>query len=81
MPRWIVIHSRVDPLPLDGSAEAHVFGPFDSWEEADADHHAHPDDCFTSALVVVGPDPRDVRASADIPPGAPGRTARPRLVD
>lgn len=63
--RVLIIHSREPILDctVDGGL-AHAFGPFDSFEEAEAWNNAGiEDDCFKFAIPLVGPLNEDIDRS------------------
>lgn len=63
--RYMIVHTEAAVLHLDGSTNAHAFGPFDSWSEANAWDQEHPDACYRVALPIVGPGPIDQLLYAD----------------
>jgi hypothetical protein len=60
VPRYIIVHSAT-PNIFAPSSEAHCFGPFDSFEDAELFEESTPKDtCLHVALEIVGPDLNDI---------------------
>lgn len=61
-PRVMLIHSAAEPITPD--TPAHVFGPFETYEEALAFDLERPDSCVSWFMDLVGPAPDDVDRSS-----------------
>lgn len=57
----MLIHCKEPVLDLRVMGQlAHCFGPFTSYEQAEAFDAEAPDDCYKIALPIAGPDLEDI---------------------